>query len=219
MIQEIKGYAEPLVQIMRYLVNLSEEIPPESREEQTRYFHRLFGSCNPLVVEIGSGNGHFLVDAALHHPEHNYIGTEILGGRARKFSQKIQKRKVNNIVVFKGDARQFLWEYLYKETVLEFIIMFPDPWPKKRHHKHRLLQQKLLKMLHHRLVPGGRVSICTDHSLYMNSIVEEFEKTGGFQSLHSESFTDYPDQFRGSLFELRFRKEKRELYFLQYVKT
>jgi tRNA (guanine-N7-)-methyltransferase len=204
---------------MKILYDLLEEIPPENREEQILYFHNMFGNTNPLIVEIGSGNGHFLVESALQNPECNYIGTEILGGRARKFGQKVEKRGMKNIAVFKGDARQFVWEYLFEETVSEFIIMFPDPWPKKRHHKHRLLQQKLLQMLHHRLVPEGVVSITTDHAMYRDFIMEEFKKSGGFRSLNPRGFSEYPNQFRGSLFEIRFRREKRQLFFLQYEKV
>jgi len=204
---------------MKILYDLLEEIPPENREEQILYFHNMFGNTNPLIVEIGSGNGHFLVERALKNPECNYIGTEILGGRARKFSQKVEKRGMKNIAVFKGDARQFVWEYLFEETVSEFIIMFPDPWPKKRHHKHRLLQQKILQMLHHRLVPEGVVSITTDHAMYRDFIMEEFDTFGGFHSLNPRAISEYPDHFRGSLFEIRFRREKRKLFFLQYEKA
>ena len=203
---------------MRILFNLSEEIPPGNREEQLDYFREKFVNSHPLVVEIGSGNGHFLVEKALQNPECNFIGTEILGGRARKFSDKVEKRGMSNIIIFKGDARQFVWEYLYEDTVSEFIIMFPDPWPKKRHHKHRLFQKSLLQMLHHRLISGGRISIATDHILYRDWIIEEFRKTGGFRNVNPENFTKYPDHFRGSLFEVRFRRENRILYFMQYEK-
>ena len=204
---------------MRSLFNLTEEIPPGNREEQIHYFRGIFGNLNPLIVEIGSGNGHFLVENALQNLECNFIGTEILGDRARKVSQKVEKRGMYNIAIFKGDARQFVWEYLYEETVSEFIIMFPDPWPKNRHHKHRLIQQKLLQMLHHRLIPGGRVSITTDHSLYRDHIIEEIRKTEGFAKVNLGKFTEYPDHFRGSLFEVRFRRENRSLFFMQYEKV
>ena len=203
---------------MRSLFNLSEEIPPGNRRQQIHYFQKIFGNSHPLIVEIGSGNGHFLVDNALQNPERNFIGTELLGGRARKFNQKVEKRDMANIIIFKGDARQFVWEYLYEETVSEFIIMFPDPWQKKRHHKHRLLQQNLLQMLHHRLIPDGRISITTDHNLYRDYIIDELGKTEGFRKLNPGEFTEYPDHFRGSLFEVRFRRENRSLFFLQYEK-
>lgn len=206
---------------MKTFFNLSDEIPPESREEQMHYFQDIFGNSHPLIVEIGSGNGHFLVENALQNPDHNFIGTEILGGRARKFNHKVEKRGMNNIIIFKGDARQFVWEYLYEETVSEFIIMFPDPWPKKRHHKHRLLRHTLLQMLHLRLITKGRVSITIDHTRYRDWIIEEFRKTEGFHNVSSANlvnYTGYPDHFPKSLFEVRFRRENRSLFFIQYEK-
>jgi tRNA (guanine-N7-)-methyltransferase len=203
---------------MKTLFNLSEEIPPENREEQKRYFDMLFGNDNPLVVEIGSGNGHFLVGVAGQNSAVNYVGTEILGGRARKFNRKIEKRNLHNILIFKGDARQFVWEFLYEESVREFIIMFPDPWPKKRHHKHRLLTSSFIGMLHRRLEKGGLVSITTDDLPYRDWIIEEFRKAGGFSPLHEKGYTRYPDHFPRSLFEKRFREEERELYFMEYGK-
>jgi len=204
---------------MKTFFNLSNEIPPDSREEQSHYFRDIFGNDHPLIVEIGSGNGHFLVEYALQHPEKNYIGTEILGGRARKFNQKVEKRRMNNIVVYKGDVRQFLWEYIYEDSISEFIVNFPDPWPKKRHHKHRLLQHAFIEMLHARLKSGGIVSIATDDALYRDWIIEQFKKTAGFRNLHQDGYTRYPDHFPKSLFEQRFREENRNLFFLQYEKV
>jgi tRNA (guanine-N7-)-methyltransferase len=203
---------------MKRFFLLSEEIPPENREEQTSYFGRIFGNLNPLVVEIGSGNGHFLVAYAREHPGRNFIGTEILGGRARKFSHKLEKRGMRNVVVFKGDARQFVWEYLYEDSVVEFVIMFPDPWPKKRHHKHRILRASFIEMLNHRLIPNGRIWITTDVAAYRDFIIEEFDRVGGFRNLNRRDYTRYPDRLPKSLFEDRFRRENRELYFLRYAK-
>jgi tRNA (guanine-N7-)-methyltransferase len=154
----------------------------------------------------------------MNHQDLNFIGTEMYGGRARKFSQKVEKRGLNNIVVFKGDARQFLWEFLYEESVSEFIIMFPDPWPKKRHHKHRLLRPIIIDMLHHRLVPGGLVSVTTDDAPYRDWILEAFAKKSGFRKLFEKGHVPYPDNYPQSLFEKRFRMENRPLYFMQYEK-
>lgn len=198
---------------------LSDVIPPENREEQVRYFQKVFGNTNPLIVEIGSGNGHFLVELAFRNPCRNYIGTEILGGRARRFHSKIEKRNLRNIAVFKGDARLFLWEFLYEETVEEFIILFPDPWPKKRHFKHRMLKQPFIDMMRHRLVAGGTVSISTDDENYRNWIIEEFHKTGGFGNLFRNGFTDYPEHYPRSIFEERFREMQKAIYFMQYRKV
>jgi tRNA (guanine-N7-)-methyltransferase len=201
------------------LFSLSETISPSNREEMHRYFFDIFGNHNPLLVEIGSGNGHFLVECAMCQNGRNFIGTEILGGRARKFHSKIVKRKLQNIVVFKGDARQFVWEYLYEETVEEFIILFPDPWPKNRHHKHRILTSAFIQMLRVRLKNGGLVSIATDSSYYWYVIFLEFEKNGGFSVLLKGGFGEYPGNFPSTIFQERFKKERREIYFMQFQKN
>jgi tRNA (guanine-N7-)-methyltransferase len=197
---------------------LSEVIPPENREEQIRFFQGIFGNTNPLIVEIGSGNGHFLVEVAIKNPHKNFIGTEILGGRARKFYSKVQKRELKNIAIFKGDARQFVWEFLHEETVEEFIILFPDPWPKRKHHKHRLLTQPFINMLKQRLIEGGTITISTDNEDYRDWIIEGFKKTGGFKNLFQEGFSQWPEHYPESLFKERFRKMQRPVYFSQYRK-
>jgi len=198
---------------------LNDTIPPDSREEMRSYFFRIFGNNNPLVVEIGSGNGHFLVECAMRYPDQNYIGTEILGGRARKFHLKIEKRRLHNIVIFKGDARRFLWEYLYENTTQEFIILFPDPWPKTRHHKHRLITAAFINMLRIRLVPDGLISIATDHAEYRDWIIDEFQKIDGFSNLYTKGYTRYSEHYPKTLFEKRFKDEGRELFFIQVKKV
>lgn len=203
---------------MSSFFNLSDTIPPENRDESHDFFKNIFGNTNPLVVEIGSGNGHFLVKYAIKYPEKNFVGTETLSDRAKKFYAKIEKRGLKNIVVFKGDGRQFVWEYLYENSVQEFIILFPDPWPKKRHHKHRLLNTAFINIVHVRLVPGGNISIATDHEKYRDWIINEFNNVEGFVSLFKDGYSEYPDHYPKSLFEERLRNKGSKLYYLKYKK-
>jgi len=200
------------------LFNIIDAIPPENRDEAIAYFAGIFGNTNPLSVEIGSGNGHFLVDSALLHPENNFIGTELLLGRAKKFFSKVEKKNIKNIVIYRGDARRFVWEFLYDNMVSEFFIMFPDPWPKKRHHKHRIITAPFINMMHHRLVLRGKISIATDHVEYRNNIVSLFQSFPGFTSNFSEGFAPYPNEYPKSIFEERFRLANRAVYFMQYIK-
>ncbi len=197
---------------------IQDTLPPENRREMLDFFWNIFRNNNPLVVEIGSGNGHFLVDYAKSHPEYNFIGVEILMGRAKKFYSKIVKRSLQNIAVFRGDARRFLWEYLYEESVQEFIFLFPDPWPKKRHHKHRLLNTQFIPMLETRLIKGGLVSIATDFCEYRDWILNEFKKIVSFKNLFKNGYSTYPHDYPGTLFEERFRKSGKGIYYMQFIK-
>ena len=190
---------------MGSLIHIADVIPPEN-------------SRKAITVEIGSGNGHFLVDQAIEYPDRNFIGTEILNGRVKKFHSKIEKRILKNIVVFKGDVRRFVWEFLFEQTVSEFIILFPDPWPKTKHHKHRILKTEFISMLHYRLVQGGTVTLATDFLAYRDWILKEFIKNGGFQCIHQGENSLYPDSYSKTLFQEKFEKEGREIYFLRFRK-
>lgn len=204
---------------MQTYFDLIDTIPPGSREESLNFFKGLFNNNNPFIVEIGSGNGHFLVEFALKNPDKNFIGTEILNERAKKFHVKIQRGGFKNVVVFRGDSRRFLWDFIFEDTVEEFIIFFPDPWPKRRHHKHRLLNGTFIDMLHFRLIPGCIVSIATDYPEYRDWIIEEFNKTGGFINLFEKGYNLFPDYFPKSLFEERFRKAGHNIYYIKYKKV
>ncbi|HEB33405.1 MAG TPA: tRNA (guanosine(46)-N7)-methyltransferase TrmB [Spirochaetes bacterium] len=203
---------------MSDLIYIADVIPPENKEEALSFYYSIFGNRNPITIEIGSGNGHFLVDRARECPGRNFIGTEILNGRAKRFHSKIEKRALENIVVFKGDARRFVWEFLFEQIVSEFIILFPDPWPKKRHHKHRLLKAAFINMLHYCLVQGGTVTLATDFPEYRELILEEFKKNGNFQCTRQDENSLYPDSYSKTLFQERFEKEGREIYFLKFRK-
>jgi len=196
-----------------------EVIPPADRSEAIKYFGDLFGNSNPLVVEIGSGNGHFLVDYARTNPDKNFIGIEMLWGRAKKFHKKVEKRDLKNVAVFRGDARIFIWEFLYESMVEEFIILFPDPWPKTRHHKHRLLKKGFIEMLHFRLVEGGVVSIATDHTGYRDWIMDAFSGVKGFRPLYEAGYSHYPEDYPATLFHSRLIEKGCEIYFLRYIKS
>jgi len=202
-----------------YFFNITKTIPPACRNEALSHFTHIFGNTRPLSVEIGSGNGHFLVESALLHPECNFIGIELLTGRVKKFFSKVEKRNLKNIAVYRGDARRFIWEFLYEDMVWEFFIMFPDPWPKERHHKHRIVTGPFINMLYHRLVSGGKVSLVTDHPWYRDHIVSVFKVSHGFMNRFGEGSVPYPDDYPKSIFEQRFRLEKRPIYFMQFIKV
>jgi tRNA (guanine-N7-)-methyltransferase len=203
---------------MSVTLRVNDEIPPENREEAVRYFRSLFGNPNPLVVELGSGNGHFLVEWSMRRPDRNFVGTEILSGRTEKFRAKAEKRNLANLVIFRGEIRRFVWEFLYDRMVAEFVTLFPDPWPKKRHHKHRLISKPFVDMLERRLVPGGCVSIATDSAEYRDWILEEFNGNRGFRNLFEGGYAPYPPEYPETLFLKRFREQGKEICFMRFRK-
>ncbi len=206
-----------MVKSLQEPISVTEAPAPSSREEAIDYFKNLFGAQKPLVVELGCGNGHFIVEYAKKHPDDNFIGVEKLAGRAGKCLRKIKNQSLSNVVVFKGDAKIFLWEYLYDEMVSEFIVLFPDPWPKKRHHKHRLLKKETIQMLADRLIKGGTISVSTDDPDFYNWLIEEFEKVKTLEPV-TVNVKGYPSEYPPTLFLQRHIKAGKDIYFLRFRK-
>ena len=110
-------------------------------------FAQVFGRCGPVHIEIGSGKGTFLVNQAQAQPEVNFLGIEWARKYYRYVVDRIGRRGLTNVRMLRADAATFLRDFVPEESVDCFHIYFPDPWPKKRHHKRRLLQSDNLEML------------------------------------------------------------------------
>jgi tRNA (guanine-N7-)-methyltransferase len=142
-------------------------------------FAQLFGPCprgaslaqgGPVHIEIGSGKGTFLVNQATAQPQVNFLGIEWASKYYRSTVDRIGRRGLTNVRVIRADAPVFLRDFIAAGTVDCFHIYFPDPWPKKRHHKRRLLQSSNLEILIRCLKPGGQIRIATDHEEYFQQI-------------------------------------------------
>lgn len=123
------------------------------------------------ALEIGFGTGEHLLAQAAHHPEMLYIGCEPYLNGVAKCLTGIDQQKLTNIRIFTGDAR-LLIEQMAVQSVNEIFILFPDPWPKLRHNKRRLINSKTLEMLARIHKSGGRLLIATDHVDYSAWILE-----------------------------------------------
>ena len=142
---------------------------------------RLFPGNQPLEVELGSGDGSFLVDYAARHPQINLIGVERLLGRLRKIDRKGRRAGLANLRCVRMEASYFL-EYLLPENSVQAIhIYFPDPWPKRKHRKHRLINPPFAKTARQALAPGGVVWLRTDDADYFAQMREVFGASPFFQ--------------------------------------
>jgi len=130
----------------------------------------LFRKSQPLEVELGCGDASFLAEYARRHPERNFIGVERLLGRIRKLDRKGQRAGLTNLRGVQIESSYFLHYLLPPHSASALHIYFPDPWPKKRHHKRRLIQPPFLLEIHRVLKPAGRLQIVTDHEEYFQQI-------------------------------------------------
>ena len=137
-----------------------------------------FGRQATVVVEIGFGNGEFLVREAQAHPEHNFIGIEQEWASVQRGLRRIAQARVPNVRLLLVDARIALERLFTPQTVQCVYALFPCPWPKERHSKHRLFAQTFLTLLNSRLVPDGEVQMVTDHAPYLHWVLDQVPDTG-----------------------------------------
>jgi tRNA (guanine-N7-)-methyltransferase len=136
----------------------------------------IFGNDYPLEVDLGCGDGSFLIEMAQHYPERNFLGVERLLGRVRGVCKRIQELGLTNVKVLRLESQYTLEYLLAPASVSRLHLLCPDPWPKARHHKRRLVQQKFLHILHQVLIPGSEFLFKTDHPEYFEWVLEQIKE-------------------------------------------
>ncbi|MAO89199.1 MAG: tRNA (guanosine(46)-N7)-methyltransferase TrmB [Dehalococcoidia bacterium] len=139
-----------------------------------------------LVIEIGFGDGAALIESALKYPDKNFIGIEVYDSGLGQCLNAINQHKIKNIRLIYGDAVEVLKQFITKKSVEKINILFPDPWPKKRHHKRRLINKRFLALLSKSLINKGIVNISTDWEDYAQQIELTFKENNQFKEIKSE---------------------------------
>jgi tRNA (guanine-N7-)-methyltransferase len=161
---------------------------------------QLFPKQQPLEVELGCGDASFLVEYARRHPERNFIGVERLLGRIRKLDRKGRRDGLTNLRGIRIESSYFLGFLLPPQSASALHIYFPDPWPKKRHHKNRLINERFPELARAALAPGGKVYLRTDDTDYFQQMTEVFDENKEFEKIEtpvelSELLTDFETEF------------------------
>jgi len=180
---------------------------------------RLFPHAGPVHIEIGSGKGTFLLNQARQHPDINYLGIEWANKYYRYSVDRMRRGQITNVRIIRADARDFIAWYLPDESIHAFHIYFPDPWPKKRHHKRRFFQPAVLSQVVRCLISDGQLRTATDHAEYFRIISDLLlEHPEVSRCFHAVEFfpTDAaePGEWVGSNFERKYRKEGRNIHTL-----
>ena len=161
----------------------------------------LFPRDQPLEVELGSGDGSFLVEYARTLPEHNFIGVERLLGRMRKLDRKGRRAGLSNLRAVRIESSYFLRYLLPPHAASVLHIYFPDPWPKRKHQRHRLINPVFPALARQSLAPGGKVYLRTDDADYFAQMLEIFEASPSFVPVATplplaDLLTDFEKAFR-----------------------
>lgn len=142
----------------------------------------IFGSDHPLFLEIGCGNGETLAALAARHPERNYLGVEVHGPGVGSLMLKLEERDSDNARVLKCDAMELLRHHLPSGCLDGLYLFFPDPWPKKKHHKRRIVQPEFTQLVHRALRPGGFLHMATDWEHYAEQMLQVLSEAEGFEN-------------------------------------
>ena len=179
-------------------------------------FVRIFGRSGAVHIEIGSGKATFLLNQAMAQPQVNFLGIERAGKYYRYAVDRIGRWGLTNVRIIRTDAATFLADFIPDNSVDCFHIYFPDPWPKKRHHKRCFFCQANLKQLLRALKTGGNLRIATDYPEYFELITELMEANKNY--LEPTEF--YPTagakdgEWVGTNFERKYLKQQRPIFHL-----
>ncbi len=141
-----------------------------------------FENNNPVIMEIGFGMGHALMHQAKKYPEKNFIGVEVYEPGVGSLLADLEEQCIENVRVFWGDAYKVLNECVTENSINIVQVFFPDPWPKNRHKKRRLLRPEVINMVYRALKSGGELQFATDWKDYAEQALMLMEKQSGFEN-------------------------------------
>jgi tRNA (guanine-N7-)-methyltransferase len=178
---------------------------------------RVFGNENPVTLEIGFGMGIATAMIARDNPQKNYLGVEVHRPGIGRLLWEIDGRGLSNIRIIEYDAVDVLEKMIPPSSLAAFHVFFPDPWPKKRHHKRRLITRPFTGLLAEKLCPGGYVYMVTDWADYGDWALAELSATVGLKNRYA-GFAEPQNWRPETKFErkgIEKQHEVRELFFVK----
>lgn len=169
-----------------------------------------FDRQSELVIEIGFGNGQALAWMAANEPERNFVGIEVHEPGVGRLLRSLEEANLDNVRVATRDAVEVLREHAPPESLDQVRIYFPDPWPKKRHHKRRLIQPEFLRLIADRLKAGGLLHLATDWAPYAQWMLEALGQVPELTNL-GQPFVERPAWRPQTHFERRGQKRGHEI--------
>ncbi len=179
----------------------------------------VFGNNRPTCLEIGFGNGDALAAMATVHPQRNYLGIEVHRPGVGHLLLQLERESLGNVRVLRHDATEILRHALPDRSLEGVYLLFPDPWPKKRHHKRRIVQPEFLAQLARVIRPGGFVHMATDWEAYARQMLDALRAAGEFTNNAADgAYVPRPEERPLTRFERRGQRlghGVRDLLFLR----
>jgi tRNA (guanine-N7-)-methyltransferase len=182
-------------------------------------FDAWFGRKAPVLLEIGSGMGETTAQLAAAAPEVNYVAVEVYKPGLAQLMLRAENLGVENLRMLRGDAVDLLTDHVEPGSLAGARIFFPDPWPKKKHHKRRLVQPEFIALLSSRLMPGAVLHMATDWENYAEQMMEVCSAEPALRNIHADEpggWAPRPDWRPVTKFEQRAVEEERVSHDLMF---
>ena len=186
----------------------------ESVAEEAVDLRAVFRNGRPVEMEIGSGKGTFLLARAAARPEVNFLGLEWARAYCHYTADRIRRAGLANVRMLRADAGPFVKACLPDACLLRLHVYFPDPWPKRRHHRRRLIQPPFVEEACRVLQPGGQLIIVTDHQGYFHQIRRVLRDVPGLAFTAMPRMVDADGEIVGTNFERKYVAQGRPFYSL-----
>tara|TARA_B100000686_G_scaffold308343_1_gene349302 strand:- start:2275 stop:2907 length:633 start_codon:yes stop_codon:yes gene_type:complete len=179
----------------------------------------MFKNNRPIKLEIGFGNGSFLIEMAVREPENNFVGIDMFHKGIRKLVSKSEKLGLPNLHVVYGDARVQVPMVFHKGQLAEVYINFPDPWPKKKHHKRRLINSEFVDILCEKVKLGGALHLATDYQPYAEEMLACLEGHPSVKNRTvSQSYSSNRSDLPKTKYENNFIGMGSRIFYLDFVR-
>jgi len=180
----------------------------------------IFGNNNPVALEIGCGIGDFIAQTAAERPDINFIAVDFYNRGCYKTCRRIDGRELRNVRVLREEARQFIVERIPRGSLAAVYINCPDPWPKKKHRKRRLVSRQFMGFLHDYLAPGAEFYFATDFDDYGIDVAGMMAGIEGFENrLAPDLYRHELEGYHLSKYMRKFMAEGKKIYFVHYRKS
>jgi tRNA (guanine-N7-)-methyltransferase len=179
---------------------------------------KVFGNKNPVDCEIGFGNGDFLVKKSNLHPERSFFGIDYAIESFRKAKKNIEKANSPGIKIVCLEAKAAFIVLVPEKSLSHIYLNFPDPWPKKKHYKNRLLDREFLTIAASCSTDKGKIIVATDDPFYRDFILEEVASVHLWESLFQKGWTDELSDHFSTKYEKKWRNEGKEIFYMMFQK-
>ncbi|MFA6118879.1 MAG: tRNA (guanosine(46)-N7)-methyltransferase TrmB [Parachlamydiales bacterium] len=194
-------------------------IPPNFDKHELFEEKKYFDSSNDIHVEFCSGNGMWIAQKAKENPDINYIAVEMKFDRARKIWVRMHNEDIKNLFVVMGEGYTFAKHYLHGSNVSEVYINFPDPWPKKRHARNRIVRDEVVLEFHRIMKDTAIINLVTDDVTYRDEMIRVLMDSNKFNPLYEKPyFVQDLQNFGSSFFEDLFRKRGKSINYIKFTK-